>query len=420
MKAFIIIPTYNEKENIARLVDEIFSLNIGVEIVVVDDNSPDGTGKLLDSMKLTRERLHPIHRPGKLGLGTAHITGIKYAIEKGAEFVITMDADFSHDPSYLPKIMELAKQFDVVIGSKYVLDGELINSPLYRRLLSRFANLFTKVMLNMKVSDYTGGFRCYKTSALKNINFDRILSEGYSFLIEMLYRLNQETLSIWEFPIKFRDRKLGISKISKSEIFKALKTVIRLGWERMSPFNGIRILFHSGRYKKVRNFMVEGKTLDIGCGKPCECMPDQAFLRFLNDVDNSIGIDIKDIHGPYKFLKCNIDAMSRIFKDEEFNNIVAMEILEHIPDVHESLMEIKKALKPNGKFIMTSPDNNIFWKMIWFIWSATIGKMWHNDHISSYNAKKWHAILEQHFQVVSLKRHWYFDLVFECIKKDNL
>lgn len=252
MKTFVIIPTYNEKESLGRLTGRILALPLAAEVVVVDDNSPDGTGALADGLMAAEKRLHVIHRAGKLGLGTAHIAGLKYAMANGADFAVTMDADFSHDPSYIPLLVEAARKLDLVIGSRYVDGGGAENSPFHRRLLSRGANLFARAALGLKASDCTAGFRCYKVPALKTADLEGISSNGYSFLIEMLYRAQRLGFSVGELPIRFIDRELGVSKISKSEIFKALSMVLRLAWRRVSPLNHSRPAFHAGRYPKAR------------------------------------------------------------------------------------------------------------------------------------------------------------------------
>lgn len=252
MKIFVIIPTYNEKESIGRLTDKVLALPLAAEVVVVDDNSPDGTGALVDGLMAAEKRLHVIHRAGKLGLGSAHIAGLKYAMANGADFAVTMDADFSHDPSYIPLLVEAARKQDLVIGSRYVDGGGTENSPLHRRLLSRGANLFAKAALGLRASDCTAGFRCYKVPVLKTAELDGIFSNGYSFLIEMLYRVQRQGFSVGELPIRFIDRELGTSKISRNEIFKALFLVLHLAWDRVSPRNYPGLAFHTGRYPKAR------------------------------------------------------------------------------------------------------------------------------------------------------------------------
>ncbi|MCK5582619.1 MAG: polyprenol monophosphomannose synthase, partial [Elusimicrobiales bacterium] len=232
MKIFVIIATFNEIANIERLLKKVLEITLPIEIVVIDDNSPDGTGKLVDKLKENEKRLHIVHREKKLGLGTAHIAGFKYSMEKNADLILTMDADFSHDPSYIPAIIEQSKNFDIIIGSRYVDGGKALNSPLSRKLLSRCANLFAKTMIGLKARDCTAGFRCYKTAIFKSINLDEVFSNGYSFLIEILYKLQNHGFSVKEIPITFTDRELGMSKISKNEIIKAIETVIKLTWKR--------------------------------------------------------------------------------------------------------------------------------------------------------------------------------------------
>ena len=232
MKIFVIIATFNEIANIERLLKKVLEITLPIEIVVIDDNSPDGTGRLVDKLKENEKRLHIVHREKKLGLGTAHIAGFKYSMEKNADLILTMDADFSHDPSYIPAIIEQSKNFDIIIGSRYVDGGKALNSPLSRKLLSRCANLFAKTMIGLKARDCTAGFRCYKTAIFKSINLDEVFSNGYSFLIEILYKLQNHGFSVKEIPITFTDRELGMSKISKNEIIKAIETVIKLTWKR--------------------------------------------------------------------------------------------------------------------------------------------------------------------------------------------
>jgi glycosyltransferase involved in cell wall biosynthesis len=235
MKVFVIIPTYNEKENIGALVKRVLALPVPAEAVVVDDNSPDGTGALLDSLAAAEPRLHVIHRPGKLGLGTAHIAGLKFALARGADFAVTMDADLSHDPSYIPAMLEAGRNFDLVIGSRYTPGGGAVNSPFLRRALSRGANLFAKTMLGLKAGDCTAGFRCYRAAVLRAIDLDAIVADGYSFLIEILRTIERRGFTAGEVPIKFMDRELGASKISRSEISKAVYTVLRLAFRPGRP-----------------------------------------------------------------------------------------------------------------------------------------------------------------------------------------
>lgn len=230
----IVIPTYNERENIDLLVKSIQDLALALQIIVVDDNSPDGTGELANDLAGQHPGIHVIHRPGKLGLGTAHIAGMRAALARGAAYIITMDADFSHHPRYLPALIEALDHSDVVIGSRYVPGGGTLCCTAPRKALSRGANLFTRAVLNLCASDATAGFRGYRRAVLESIPLDHIMSDGYSFLIEMLYVCQRHGWQIGEVPIVFENRRRGASKISKTEILKAVQTVVRLGWKRFS------------------------------------------------------------------------------------------------------------------------------------------------------------------------------------------
>jgi dolichol-phosphate mannosyltransferase len=229
----IIIPTYNERENIKLLVEEILDLELGSQVIVVDDNSPDGTGELADELAAEHPGVQVIHRPGKLGLGTAHIAGMKRALAQDAALILTMDADFSHHPRYLPAMLAGLRSDDVVIGSRYVPGGGTLHCTMPRKALSRGANLFARTALDLEAGDGTAGFRGYRREVLESINLDEIVSNGYSFLIELLYRCQNKGWRVGEVPIVFENRQRGASKISRAEIFRAMQTVVRLGWERL-------------------------------------------------------------------------------------------------------------------------------------------------------------------------------------------
>ena len=235
----VVIPTYNESENIIRLVREIFALPGGVHCVVVDDNSPDGTGPLLDSEAAIEPRLHVVHRPAKLGLGTAHIAGIRRAAELGLDPIGTMDADFSHHPRYIPDLLKGLKDADMMIGSRYVPGGGTVDFKLHRRMLSRGANGFARTLLGLTANDCTAGFRFYRREVLASIDLDAIFSNGYSFLIEMLFNVQSKGWKVGETPISFEDRREGVSKISRKEIGKAIYTVVRLFAQRGRVRRGV-------------------------------------------------------------------------------------------------------------------------------------------------------------------------------------
>jgi dolichol-phosphate mannosyltransferase len=233
MPPAVIIPTYNESDNIPSLIDQILALPINVHIVVVDDNSPDGTGKLVDDIAAKEWRVHGVHRPTKLGLGTAHIAGIRHAFDLNLDPLVTMDADFSHDPRYIPALLIGLDQHDVMIGSRYVKGGGMMRRNLKLRFVSWGANLFARTMLSLKANDCTSGFRAYRRQVLESINLDAIFSNGYSFLIEMLFLCQSNGWNIGETPIIYEDRRMGKSKISRTEIYRATYTVLRLTYRRL-------------------------------------------------------------------------------------------------------------------------------------------------------------------------------------------
>ena len=228
----IVLCTYNERENLTSLVSEIRRFAPSVHILVIDDNSPDGTGELAEEIARKTPGIFVIHRAAKLGLGTGIIRGLEFARERGYDFALTMDADFSHHPKYLPAFLKLAPQYDVVIGSRYISGGGSLNWPLWRRLISRTVNFFCRIVLQMRVHDASGGFRCYRLAGLTRINLDRVFSKGYTFQEEMLLWLHRAGLKFAEVPIVFENRARGQSKADLPEIIKGAFHLLRLGLGR--------------------------------------------------------------------------------------------------------------------------------------------------------------------------------------------
>jgi dolichol-phosphate mannosyltransferase len=230
----VTLATYNEIENLPRLVDEIFAVAPQVDILVIDDNSPDGTGAWCDEKSAAEPRLRCLHRAGKLGLGTATIAGMKYAIEHGYRYVLNMDADFSHHPRYLPALLagmenpDGTPRADVMIGSRYVSGGAIEGWPLKRHLMSRGVNMYARWLLGLSAKDCSGAFRCYRTSQLAKVDFDAIRSRGYSFQEEILWLLKRQGAKFRETPITFADRERGISKIDAREARSALGIILAL------------------------------------------------------------------------------------------------------------------------------------------------------------------------------------------------
>ena len=228
MKTLVIIPTYNESENVGRIVPLVLEKDPSINVLIVDDNSPDGTGRIADEMANQDERISVIHRQSKSGLGTAYITGFKFALENGYDLVFEMDCDFSHDPKYIVEFLKAAKDVDLVLGSRYISGVNVINWPMSRLLLSYYANVYSRLVTGLPVRDATGGFKCFRREVLEAIDLDRVKSNGYSFQIEMSFRAWKKGFRIKEIPIVFEDRKVGQSKMSKRIVREAVWMVWRL------------------------------------------------------------------------------------------------------------------------------------------------------------------------------------------------
>lgn len=228
-RGLVIVPTYNERENLPRLVPMILAQDPRLDVLIIDDASPDGTGEIADQLAADSERVHVLHRAGKLGLGTAYLAGFRWGLERGYDWLFEMDADFSHDPAHLPQFLEALQTYDVVLGSRY-LGGRVtvVNWPIARLLLSYYANVYARFVTGLPVADATGGFKAFRRDVLAAIDLDRVESEGYAFQIEMSMRAWKKGFRIAEIPIVFVDRTLGESKMSKKIIREAVWKVWKL------------------------------------------------------------------------------------------------------------------------------------------------------------------------------------------------
>lgn len=227
-RALIVIPTYNESENVPRLIPKILEQDSMFEVLVVDDNSPDGTADLVRAMQKDNNRVHLLERPGKLGLGTAYVAGFKYALANGFDYIFEMDADFSHDPKALTLLLRKMENYDLVIGSRYISGVNVVNWPMRRLILSYSANIYTRFITGMPVRDATGGFKCYRRKVLESIDLDSLKSNGYAFQIETNFLTWKHGFRICEIPIIFIDRRVGISKMSKHIVYEAAWMVWKL------------------------------------------------------------------------------------------------------------------------------------------------------------------------------------------------
>jgi dolichol-phosphate mannosyltransferase len=227
-RALVVIPTYNEAANVRNLIPEILRMDSGLEILVVDDSSPDGTADVVKELMASDPRVHLVQRQEKSGLGTAYVVGFRYAIEHCFDYVFEMDADHSHDARELPNFLAMMNEYDLVIGSRYRNGVRVLNWPVQRLLLSYFANVYTRLITGLPVKDATGGFKCFRRKVLESIDLDSVKSNGYAFQIEMTYKAWKKGFRVHEIPIVFMDRRVGTSKMSKSIVYEAVFMVWKL------------------------------------------------------------------------------------------------------------------------------------------------------------------------------------------------
>jgi dolichol-phosphate mannosyltransferase len=227
-KALVIIPTYNESPNAERIINEVLQQSEIVEVLIVDDNSPDGTADIVKKMMETNPRIHILERERKLGLGTAYVAGFKYAIKNKFDFIFEMDADFSHNPKEIPIMLGKMDDCDVLIGSRYIKGVNVVNWPMKRLILSYSANIYTRVITGMPIHDATAGFKCYKRKVLESIDLDSIRSNGYAFQIETNFLAWKKGFKLMEMPIVFVDRRVGVSKMNKKIVYEAAFMVWKL------------------------------------------------------------------------------------------------------------------------------------------------------------------------------------------------
>lgn len=234
-RALVIIPTFNERENVTRIIEAVLARDASLDVLIVDDASPDGTGQIADGVAAENPRVHVLHRAGKLGLGTAYIAGFRWALERDYDLIFEMDADFSHNPDRLPKFLEAIRSADLVLGSRYQ-DGHVnvVNWPMSRLFLSYAANVYARAVTGLPIFDSTGGFKCFRRKVLETIDLNAIHSNGYAFQIEMTFRAWKAGFRVVEIPIVFVDRTTGESKMSKRIVREAVWMVWRLRWAAMT------------------------------------------------------------------------------------------------------------------------------------------------------------------------------------------
>jgi dolichol-phosphate mannosyltransferase len=250
-QAIVIVPTYNEKENLAHLVQRLRALAGDIHVLIVDDNSPDGTGAIANRLSTADQGVHVLHRRKKLGLGTAYKAGFAYGLKQGFLYLCTMDADFSHSPENIPDLLDAAASgYDLVVGSRYVHGGRVMGSTWLRQLISFGGNWMARTVLGVVIRDCTAGFRCYRRHVLETIDLDAIFSNGYSFLVEMAFLCQQTGHRVAEVPITFVNRTEGTSKIGRHEIFRAFYTLVRLRTQAL-PWDRIMAYLHQHKEERA-------------------------------------------------------------------------------------------------------------------------------------------------------------------------
>jgi len=232
-KILVVTPTYDEAENIQKFISEILAQSPEIDMLVIDDNSPDGTGDIVERVRAQNPRVHLIRRPRKMGLGTAYVEGFKYAIAHSYDFVFEMDADFSHNPEEVPRFLEKAQSCDLVIGSRYTNGVRVVNWPIRRLILSYAANVYTRIITGMPIKDATGGFKCFRRKVLEAIDLSKVHSNGYAFQIEMNFKAWSKGFKLCEHPIVFVDRRSGVSKMSKKIVYEAVFMVWKLKLKKL-------------------------------------------------------------------------------------------------------------------------------------------------------------------------------------------
>ena len=232
-KGLVIIPTYNESENIEKIIETVLKQSAELDILIIDDNSPDKTAQIIKNLIANNSKLYLVERPRKMGLGTAYVTGFKYMLEYNYDYCFEMDADFSHNPNDLPRFIELISQYDLIIGSRYCNGISVVNWPMKRLLLSFFACMYARIVTGCPIRDLTAGFKCYSRNALAGINLDKLKSDGYGFQIEIDFMIWRKGFKTKEIPIIFVERRVGTSKMSKHIVYEAFFLVLRLRLQRL-------------------------------------------------------------------------------------------------------------------------------------------------------------------------------------------
>ena len=405
----IIVPTFDEAENIVDLLVQLKSVlsEENYEILVVDDNSPDGTWRHVEEFQAGMPpdgRVGMLRRLKEKGLSSAVVDGFNAA--RGC-YLGVIDADLSHDVQILPSLIASVRNgADMAVGSRRVPGGGADKWPWHRRLFSEVATRFSRFLLGFRIHDPMSGYFVVKRDLFEAARL-RLRPKGYKILLEVLLksRVNQ----VVEIPYLFKDRKQGYSKLSSKVMVSYLAQVLELFLDR--NIQRLRHFWHTSRYKKISKLMQPGSLLDLGCGQPCESMPDGAFLQY---VGRGFGIDLKRCFGPLPFVQGDIAHLP--FRSGSIDNVVAMEVLEHVQDPDAVLREIHRVLTDRGIFVMSVPRETWVWERLWSIWERYFGKLWRGTHVSEVEHDAWPGLLQKHFRMEASGTHLHFLMIFKATK----
>ncbi|MBN2452708.1 MAG: glycosyltransferase [Candidatus Omnitrophica bacterium] len=395
-RALVFIPTYNEKENVGKICSEIIALGIDLDILFMDDNSPDGTGAVIDELAKKHKNVMALHRPGKMGVGSAHLDGIEFAYDKGYKNIITMDCDFAHSPAILPDLIKISKDYDIVVGSRYIMNNSIEGWSLFRKFMTLTGHFLTKHCLGIKY-DATGALRFYKLDRIPKDAFKLVRSRGYSFFFESLYILSVNNFSIKELPIIIPPRMYGHSKMNLREILHSVNHLVRiyLGvsfnrkfftinksavakkdadngwdwyWESKNDAGGLlydmvaafyrKVIIRPGLNHFVKRYFKEGsKLLHAGCGSG---QTDAGILRMfpVTALDNSFpALNIYRRFNSAKGETVNGDIHRMPFRESSYDGIYNLGVMEHFTeeDIAKILSEFRRILKPEGKVVIFWP-----------------------------------------------------------------
>ena len=403
----LVVPTYQEAQNIVPLLQAVGSALAGLpfEVIVADDNSPDMTWKIAEDYARSHPEVRVLRRGGARGLSAAVMEG--FSVARGSVLGV-MDADLSHDPLILVPLWRMVEEGkEVAVGSRRIPGGGAERWPWHRRLTSDIATRLAKFFLGVPLSDPMSGYFMIRRSLYEKVR-DRVRPQGYKILLELV--AHSRTRSVGEVPFVFKDRERGTSKLGAGVIKDYLFMLMRL-WASIK-IDGIRERYHHARYDIVKGFLVPGRTLDIGCGRPCELMEDGSFLKRLG---GGVGLDVVPCRGLSRFVQGSAESMP--FKSSSFSSVVAMEVLEHVHALEAALGEIERVLKPGGRLVVSCPDDTVMWRAFWFLWERTAGRMWKDSHINNMKAGRWLDVLRRRFHVLAWRRHWGVDLIVQAEKK---